>query len=40
MFFLIHAILPFIPIPKEKNINGTLKWVSKAKEYTDNRDLN
>ena len=39
MFFLIHAVFPFIPIPEKKNINGTLKWISKAKDYTDNRSL-
>ena len=40
LFFLVHGVLPFIPVPKGANITKTYEWLKKLKEYTDSRNTN
>lgn len=37
IFFVIHGIFPFLPVPKKYNIDSTQNLVNKAKKYSDNR---
>jgi len=37
LFFLVHGIIPAIPIPISLNINETLQFMKRSKQYADNR---
>ena len=35
--FLVHAMLPCIPVPKLFNVDCTIKWLDEAKAHIDGR---
>ena len=37
VFFLAHGIVPFVPVPRIYNIDETHAWLTRAKDYADNR---